>query len=76
MWRNCTLYLIVQQVSNETKKIMFLMKQWTINKKIDVSWMFTEPGHRMLLEDGVGTCIKQTIKDTIPDNSNSTISIT
>ena len=56
--------------------MMFLLKQWTINKKIDVSWMFTGPGHRMLLEDGAGACIKQTIKDTILDNSNSIISIT
>ena len=61
---------------HRNKKIMFLMKQWAKNNKIDVYWIFTYAGHGKKPMDGVGACIKQTIKDTVAYNPNGMISNT
>ena len=61
MCLNGTLYLITQQISAETKKMMFLIKQWVKNK-IVVYWIFTEAGHGTGHMDGVGACIKKPLR--------------
>ena len=50
------------------------MKQWAKNNKTDVYWIFTEAGHGKGAMDGLGACIKETLKDTIMFNPNGIIS--
>ena len=52
---------------------MFLIKYRAKINKIDVYWIFTEVGHGKGPIDGVGECIKQTIKNTIAYNPNGII---
>ena len=47
-----------------------------VNKKTDVYWIFRQAGHGNGPMDGLGACIKQTIKDTITFNPNDIISNT
>ena len=51
--------------------MVFLIKQWAKNNKIDVYWIFAEAGHGKRPMDCVGACIKQTIKNIIAYNSNN-----
>ena len=47
-----------------------------VNIKTDVYWIFRQAGHGNRPMDGLGACIKQTIKDTITFNPNEIISNT
>ena len=47
-----------------------------MNNKTDVYWIFRQAGHGNGPMDGLGACIKQTIKNTITFNPNDTISNT
>ena len=47
-----------------------------VNNKTDVYWIFRQAGHGNGPMDGLGACIKQTIKDTITFNLNDIISNT
>ena len=50
--------------------MIFLMKQLAKNNKTVVYQTFTESGHGKAPMDGLGACIKQTIKGTITYNPN------
>ena len=50
--------------------MIFLMKQLAKNNKTVVYQTFTESGHGKSPMDGLGACIKQTIKGTITYNPN------
>ena len=56
--------------------MIFLMKQLAKNNKTVVYQTFTESGHGKAPMDGLGACIKQTIKGTITYNPNGIISNT
>ena len=47
-----------------------------VNNKTDVYWIFRQAGHGNGPMDGLGACIKQTIKDTITFDPNDIISNT
>ena len=50
--------------------MIFLMKQFAKSNKTVVYQIFTESGHGKAPMDGLGACIKQTIKGTITYNPN------
>ena len=56
--------------------MIFLMKQLAKNNKTVVYQIFTETGHGKGPMDGLGACIKQTVKSTITYNPNGIISNT
>ena len=56
--------------------MIFLMKQLAKNNKTVVYQIFTETGHGKGPMDGLGACIKQTVKSTITCNPNGIISNT
>ena len=70
-----TLYIASDSPTSQyrNKKNVFLTKQWAMESKIEVCWIFTETGHGKGPMDGVGGAMKTKIKDTIAYRPNSVI---
>ena len=70
-----TLYIASDSPTSQyrNKKMMYLMKEFSKEKKTNIIWIFTETGHGKGPMDGVGAAVKSVICDTLAYNPNGVI---